>query len=402
MEPKLIDGIHVNDAFVPIDDTEYQVVTESVVGGRTYVLLSESRDSPLLSAAAGTSKKVENQFYVLKSSEGLQQLSSHTLYSPDSETEGGVFFSSNSSSSAALSMSEEPPSPAPEGVESGRDPVPELASNLADPSLLYGLAEMRDLTLLRLQVAGGFSDTPTLSMIDQYNKDIGIKDLMGSKFMPSEGLFMLREQLKHPEEWKASPSISTNPRLMNWIDILVENRENIGLEDFGNQEECSEIPGEIKGALKISSKNRLTKNLPLDLQGKITSKEINHFLRPDQTLQSAQAEFELLSEEQQEALVTWIYLAFFRRTSKLGIDFAVNKLGANIHFNIAGAIDHKSTDPNQSKITAGGLVLNAALEHKIDRAITVSELRHVDKAIQQGTILPSSVNKYNEVPNDIP
>lgn len=417
MEPKLIDGIQVNDVFTPVDGAEYQVLKESTQGGRTYVLLKESKESSLFSAAAGApvaSEKRENQMYVLKDSLALQSLFTRTLSPFDSEAEESMFSpnasSSPSNSETSPGMSEDLPSapsspsklsPPPETLRSGRDPVAEVLSKPGEPSLFYGLTSMRHVTLVRLREAGdALRDLSSQRTIDEYNHDIGINDMMMAPYKCLTGLFELREKLRHPEEWKASPDISGNARLISWIDMLVANKEKIGLEDFGAQQQGGFFGlfgfGTTQGAAKIMDKNHLTKNLPEDLQGSFTAQELNSFLKLDQTEQSAEKEMERLDPDKGYAIGKWIQTQFFRRTSKLGIDFAVNKLGGQIHFNTAGAIDHTSDDLDKSRVTAGGVAKSAKLDQKIGRSITVSELKHIDKAIREGKISPSSVNKYDE------
>ena len=72
-------------------------------------------------------------------------------------------------------------------------------------------------------------------------------------------------------------------------------------------------------------------------------------------------------------------------------------LEANIHFNTAGAVDYRSDDHQTSRPRSRGLIMNEQLmDQNTNRSITTSELRHIRKGIENGTIDPNDINFYNE------
>lgn len=268
-----------------------------------------------------------------------------------------------------------PSQQAPRTFFLGNDPVKMIGSKSQDRSLLYGLQYTRGTTMKRLMGSISLDHTT----IDDYNTKIGITEIMTSSDRYA-GLLEIRSRLKNTENWRF-PS----PQLNQWIDTLALNKEKIGLEDFGE-------PG--RGVQKLESKNYLTKNLPPNLVGKISAAELSHFLAPNQNDQSILTEFMQLPQEKQAAINTWISNEFFRRTSKLGMDFAVNTLKTKIHFNTAGAKDFAS----DKTIVPGGLIESAKLHHEVDRPITISEWRHLQK---MGEALREDVNIYDEYDEDL-
>ncbi|CAZ97224.1 hypothetical protein [Zobellia galactanivorans] len=76
-----------------------------------------------------------------------------------------------------------------------------------------------------------------------------------------------------------------------------------------------------------------------------------------------------VSEKYQEHINRWVYDAFFRRTSKLGIDYTINN-GNRIHFNTASEFDKKGKS----------IVSHAENPEKKQRQpITDSEIRHIHR-----------------------
>jgi hypothetical protein len=90
----------------------------------------------------------------------------------------------------------------------------------------------------------------------------------------------------------------------------------------------------------------------------------------------------------------WIRKAFWRRTSKLGIDFTVER-GHTIHMNTAadGKFNPETMLPSQMNERPNEL---KKVELPYGRLITTSEYRHLKKRIKRGTILAARVNFYSE------
>ncbi|MBO1348852.1 MAG: hypothetical protein EBE86_016365 [Hormoscilla sp. GUM202] len=149
----------------------------------------------------------------------------------------------------------------------------------------------------------------------------------------------------------------------------------------------------------IKSKNRFKKNLgdPKDGHAKnIKPQEINSFLRPNKTFDEALDELQKMPQKKRDALNEWVYKTFFRRTSKLGIDFAIHTLSARIHFNTAASIDPNSGKAEMREVRIGGLNQASLRDQSKNRSITISELRHIQKGLRKGTITSDKVNFYDE------
>ena len=122
----------------------------------------------------------------------------------------------------------------------------------------------------------------------------------------------------------------------------------------------------------------------------ITQKRILKWLAAGRTLKDAQDEAALMSAEEKWDLSKWVRTAFWRRTSKLGIDFTTGR-GHIIHFNV-------SSDPNwvpgqPFNMKKGGL---KKVTGTYGRMITTSEYHHVTKQIERGNISKDLVNFYDE------
>lgn len=74
-----------------------------------------------------------------------------------------------------------------------------------------------------------------------------------------------------------------------------------------------------------------------DDAGTFTEKDVNKMLSFGIDIDAAQAYYRGLDDGKQQGLNRWLQNAFWRRTSKLGIDFATSDIGLNarVHFNLA-------------------------------------------------------------------
>jgi hypothetical protein len=281
----------------------------------------------------------------------------------------------------------------------GTDPSKLITEDSHD--LLYGNNDPRAATKSRLED----KQKNKLRTIDEYNRVIGINSLITSMFA-AIGLFYLREQLNSTTEWGLSAwkdrkiDLAKDEAPEKWIAFLRKHKTTVGLVDLGQK-------GGLFGKAKIDQKNRFKKNRAFSQadQAKgdqLTSEEIRQFLGLP-TVTDAQTVYTAMSPKKQAALNAWVYRALFRRTSKLGQDFAVKELGATIHFNVASDPNYKPprlrpTDsgnipkPNWDErgvITQGGQKINK------NRPITVSEYRHMKKLQKEH---PSKFNVYGENP----
>ncbi|MEM7537812.1 MAG: hypothetical protein AAF639_36920 [Chloroflexota bacterium] len=279
----------------------------------------------------------------------------------------------------------------------GSDPLDSYQTNPDDRSLLYGVANNRSLTKHRIKKAG--LDQDRILTIDDYNRAVGINNAITISGSLS-GLYQVRQALNDPNNWSSylphsdQNAINTKPELQAWIRALVRHKDKIGLYDFGARTYRSMFH-KYDGVYKILAKDRLTKNRGTNYEHvDITANNINAFLSSaHDSYDSAMASIRSLNEDQQGALSEWIYKAFFRRTSKLGIDFAINDLGATVHFNTAGMVNPLTDFKN----IAGGLRRNnETVDQSSNRPITISEYRHIQKGFNQHTLNAGQVNFYDE------
>lgn len=270
------------------------------------------------------------------------------------------------------------------------DPVLEYTNRPKSKSVLYGLEDMRQATKKRIK-----NKPKNRITIDEYNLDLGINDVM-SCYSSALGIFLIREALESPG-WKLKPQIvGTDPNIDAWISMLKENKHSIGLYDLGNKQSASWwFFGDTYGTKKIKDKNRLGKNAkPKDKNQSLEAKRINDWLGKERVTDRERSNMLKKDYNRLMALSNWIYKAFFRRTSKLGIDFIIDKLEARIHFNIAGRA------PNATGVTDDGIAVSSNIPSESDRAITVSEYRHLKKKTKYYSKEKCNkhVNIYSEQP----
>ncbi|WP_298448194.1 hypothetical protein, partial [Ferrimicrobium sp.] len=185
-----------------------------------------------------------------------------------------------------------------------------------------------------------------------------------------------------------------------WIAFLRKHKTTVGLVDLGQK-------GGLFSKAKIDQKNRFKKNRAFSQANQakndqLTSKEIRQFLGLP-TVADAQKVYNAMSSNKQDALNAWIYRALFRRTSKLGQDFAVKELGAMVHFNVASDPNYKP--PRFKSTNSGsmpkpnwnekGVIVQGGQKINKNRPITVSEYRHMKKLQKDH---PNQFNVYGEKP----
>jgi hypothetical protein len=261
----------------------------------------------------------------------------------------------------------------------GADPKTLITPTSKD--LLYGLTSPRFSTMGRLEE----NQLNTIRTIDDYNHAVGINDVMKLD-RAAMGLYDIRAELASSEAWRLPLNGDMNTpankeAIQKWITFLRENQAYVGLEDLGQ---------------KMNKKNRFEKNR-VDSQtnvstgDKLTTTDTSWFLSPANPKAMAQSMYDAMSPEKQAALNKWVYTAFFRRTSKLGQDFTIKVLKAKVHFNTVA-------DPNFDRAKGPqwqdhGLETVSAGKNDQNRAITVSEFRHMKKLSASH---PDAFNLYGE------
>jgi hypothetical protein len=280
----------------------------------------------------------------------------------------------------------------------GQDPKEDYDADTDSKSLMYGLTFMRGQTQGRI----GKKDVKKPKTIDEYNKIIGINGVMNMSD-GAVGVFKVRAALNDPKNWAtylpaADVTELATPHIQAWINLLVARKDSIGLYDIGNRKKSGPLGwfGKTYGEKKLGKSNRITKNVR---DGKLLSAAlINKFFDASLTLDQAQTAFSKLNQKQRLALSEWAYKGFFRRTSKLGIEFATmdqdkGGLGAMIHFNTAG---NPTFESGGTENKPDGVKTMSDTDDGKNRNITVSEYRHAQKLIKAGKLDPSKINFYSE------
>jgi hypothetical protein len=270
----------------------------------------------------------------------------------------------------------------------GNDPQAMIQQD--DQDLLYGINIPRGQTKGRL----GADQQDSLRTIDDYNRAIGINAIMTAA-NSAIGLYDVRTELASAAAWALPPDQalhrpSTVDAIQMWIDQLRERRAHIGLEDLGAKTLIG--PNKINRGGRFK-KNRAESQAHLPKADQLTPEEIRRFLAAANTKTDAQNLYNAMSAPKQTALNKWIYRAFFRRTSKLGQEFAIVKLGARVHFNTVA-------DPNYQPLLGpqwldhGLRQMSKTGDNDKNRSITVSEYRKMKKLAKQ---YPASFNVYGEI-----
>ncbi|HEX4108808.1 MAG TPA: hypothetical protein VHX88_11775 [Solirubrobacteraceae bacterium] len=272
----------------------------------------------------------------------------------------------------------------------GNDPVAGIANT--DMDLLYGITPIRARTKARL----GAGQKAYLRTIDEYNKAIGINSAMGAS-TAAMGLFDIRDELNSAAAWGLPQDATANAQTTQWIAFLRQHAAYIGLEYLGQSAGWF-------GTDKIKKKDRFTKNRKEPQTGekkkdRLTPGDVRSFLGSS-TKASAQKKYNKMSAKKKSALNEWIYRAFFRRTSKLGQDFAITVLGGKVWFNTRADPDW---DPiMRARPIAGrgeidqGLIAMDQGNVTDNRSITISELRHMRKRRAHDPAYANAYEEYGE------
>lgn len=289
-------------------------------------------------------------------------------------------------------------------VEPGQeDPLTDMMTK-GSKSLLYGASGTRKHTSLRAQALDQTEWAKERRTIDEYNNDIGLSRHMDAA--DPSNIFKVREALAAGDvvgSWGGiiTPIVgayATDADLAAWLGALKAKASWIGLEDLGGG---AATPKLAKAKLKrFKSKKRYEKNFISKARYKarkalLTPAFIHQWLSAGRT--HADAELDKTNVPMSSAecgeLARWISKAFWRRTSKLGIDFTVGR-GHRIHMNTAADPKFNFDKPRTMKLKPGKL---KKMKETYGRMITTSEYRHIKKGLKDGSIDPAQVNLYDEI-----
>jgi hypothetical protein len=214
-----------------------------------------------------------------------------------------------------------------------------------------------------------------------------------------EGLLGVRTDLRQstppaPGWWRTthcgSTESSRDPQLSGnvgkWLLALADKSDWIGLRDLGNNpqgilnlfgQDVSRENG------RIGNKDRLTKNMLPNMAPPNQNELAAHLALPS-SVSAAQA-YATWDSAKKRIMDKWIVSQFWRRTSKLGMDFGATQLANGVKMNVAGSVDYLSANPSLSMPTQFGLMDSSREKdlQKQNRAITISELRHGNKQLSQ-------------------
>lgn len=295
------------------------------------------------------------------------------------------------------------------GVQPGQvDPLGELQSP-ASKSLLYGMSTTRKETAKRLMLQDARLGLSRYRTVDAYNLAIGLNAIMDRAGDPS-GIFLVREALRQanvvamwPNYFRnADPGLAHDDDLKAWILTLKRHRYRIGLYDLGAphraRHDYNAAEQRRRGRL---GPDRFKKNFTdyqqwwaSDVRAlpEIGRTSVLEWFSADRTYANAQQDLTNLNPQVKSDLAKWVRTAFWRRTSKLGIDFTVAR-GHKIHFNTAADARWNPAQGGMPSMRRGDL---AKINTLYGRMITTSEYRHVTKRIKSGAIAPGNVNFYDE------
>ncbi|NET44175.1 hypothetical protein [Okeania sp. SIO2B3] len=299
-------------------------------------------------------------------------------------------------------------------VIKGNDP---LENRILEPGnendLLYGLTEYRGTTIKRIKESARQDNKPEIEnrkmTIDDYNKAVGITEAIS--LYPLMGIYTVRKALEDPKKWKQYLSNSQHDypkeeegvhisNEQKWMKFLVDEREKIGLFDLGNRTPQGRkfliLPGEATGLKLIKSKKRFEKNIDENFNKELTEKLVHKLLSYGTDYETALKKFSELNKRNNQLaqdVNTWVQNAFWRRTSKLGIDFATTESGldARVHFNLTSG---RRNDRGWSPVPGG--IIKDVEEDRGKRKITESEWRYAQKLIRNDPSLKERILEYSE------
>ena len=192
------------------------------------------------------------------------------------------------------------------------------------------------------------------------------------------------------------------PPEQRWMTFLEDQKYNIGLFDMGDKRRDSIGwfgKGEYYGLKRIKEKRRFGKNMAREGdEKKFTPEDIFKMLSFGLDKDAMMEAYNQLHPDKRQAMNRWVMMAFWRRTSKLGIELAISPLGLNsrVHFNLTSGkqIAPYKFDPVMDGIIAD--IQKEDIEGKGRRKITESEYRYVTRLLQKRPDLYEKILRYNE------
>lgn len=247
-------------------------------------------------------------------------------------------------------------------------------------SLLFGLGPIRGVTMRRL----GLKESHT---VDNLNGLLGIN----GQFLSTHGyrsLFKIRDAIMDPVRWakhltlcKISEANLTDCLLGGkWLDFLCINALRVCLYDLETERAIEEKYYKNGGRREGKEKKNMIKKLAAGLKKRGYKRACKFY--------------DKLNVNDQLEINQWVQIAFFRRTSKLGITFTITPIheggrGSRIFFNLVSGQGENLQSQNN------GLVRDI-LEPRLNRKITESELRYAIKLISNNPDLADRIVFYNE------
>ena len=282
-----------------------------------------------------------------------------------------------------------------------------------EADLFFGHSAPRGMTLDRLHLVRQAKNPRT---IDDYNDALGISQIVGDR--RERGVIIVREGLRAVADvadnddadivraWEDAVTVDVpdNPRIELWLRLLAERVENIGLFDLGgqagaDQQQANDRQPWLGYTISAELVQEANKN-----RYKFTNQEalemVSYWLRQDNTSANNLTYprgFDI------QKFISWLAQAFFRRSSKLGLDFALNKLNSKVFFNLATdhgfQVEAEDGQTEERAVTTPRYGLLEALDVFDTLAfetITMSELKHIDRLIADNPDVAEQLILYGE------
>ena len=293
---------------------------------------------------------------------------------------------------------------------------------------LYGFSKKRQNLSEHLQ-DGGINKHAKLEVIDDYNKQIGLGDRMDAgKYVtflndvrtknlenklskkdiqksaseyPGQSSKKIEWQEKRAAQWAGYLQRDENPKRLDlsrkfadpneqkrMLEFVVKNFGPMGddVSALGND------PKGIRDALFQISKGSVEDSTFEAFQSVFA---YMHGIGSDKTPSEKMQDFNKLSEAEQRLVDFMINAAFFRQTSKMGLEFAKDS-GAVVCFSWRDVTGNADVSALQQNLSAKKWKANyGSINSKYSEPITYSEMRHLDRLTNK-LKNPPKVIRFNE------
>ena len=218
----------------------------------------------------------------------------------------------------------------------------------------YGFSADRHVAMQDAVSKGDEARSTALTTVDGLNSSSGVTDFM-NRFKFHELIAKIRGYNESTNESLLGADLGTRGRgyhTLEWIKFLKKNIDRIDLS--------KQVSSALGPRPTEATKDRLNKNR-------------DKGVAPDRTVLRAWYVSNTIPSDSavEDNLSGWVWNAFFRITSKLGIEFTAS-LGKAIHFNIT------------ANAYQDALARRSPLVHHGREAITYSELRHLKRLQDRG------------------